>query len=243
MKNECSIVRDLLPLSIENMVSEETAEFMKEHIKNCPGCRAEKEKLADALLNMINEQNSNIDNLNTLKKIRKSILKKEVLTAAVSVVIALSIVCGFGYYALYVGVPLEYHEVKIEKSFKEDITRTDGQILCGQALEISVRDTDGESVISRYKRSPIAEYSGYENGVYHEVEFRKPLFDLGHQPVTHAWSFSSYFDEPESTNEVIRFIFADETVEYSMQEEGLYVPQENLIPLPEEMHENIFRDR
>ena len=33
MKNECNIVRDILPLYVEDMVSEETAKFVKEHLE------------------------------------------------------------------------------------------------------------------------------------------------------------------------------------------------------------------
>lgn len=43
MKNECSIIRDILPLYVENMVSEDTSEFVKEHLESCPACRAELE--------------------------------------------------------------------------------------------------------------------------------------------------------------------------------------------------------
>ncbi len=45
MKNECSIVRDILPLYLENMVSEETGAFVKEHLETCPVCMAELEAL------------------------------------------------------------------------------------------------------------------------------------------------------------------------------------------------------
>ena len=45
MNKECSVVRDLLPLYYENMVNKETAEFVEEHIKNCPDCASELEKL------------------------------------------------------------------------------------------------------------------------------------------------------------------------------------------------------
>ena len=45
MKNECSIVRDLLPLYAEGMVSPETASFMEEHLKDCEHCRKEYERL------------------------------------------------------------------------------------------------------------------------------------------------------------------------------------------------------
>ncbi len=44
MKDECSIVRDLLPLYAEKMVRPETACFVEEHLKGCAACRAELEK-------------------------------------------------------------------------------------------------------------------------------------------------------------------------------------------------------
>lgn len=45
MKNECSIVRDLLPLYVEDMVSLESRDFISEHINKCPDCRLELESL------------------------------------------------------------------------------------------------------------------------------------------------------------------------------------------------------
>ena len=41
MRNECSIIRDLLPLYIEEMVSADTVAFMEEHLEKCDTCRAE----------------------------------------------------------------------------------------------------------------------------------------------------------------------------------------------------------
>ena len=41
MKKECSVVRDLLPLYVEDMVSEETAEYIDGHVKECDECQAE----------------------------------------------------------------------------------------------------------------------------------------------------------------------------------------------------------
>ena len=41
MKTECSIVKDLLPLYVEDMVSEETAQFVLEHLNVCADCKAE----------------------------------------------------------------------------------------------------------------------------------------------------------------------------------------------------------
>ena len=39
MTNECSIVRDLLPLYAENMVSPDTSAFVEGHLDTCEACR------------------------------------------------------------------------------------------------------------------------------------------------------------------------------------------------------------
>lgn len=41
MRNECNIIRDLLPLYVENMVSSDTAAFVEAHLNGCEACRKE----------------------------------------------------------------------------------------------------------------------------------------------------------------------------------------------------------
>lgn len=45
MKNECSIVGDLLALWLDGLVSEDTAAFVEEHLERCAACRARLEQL------------------------------------------------------------------------------------------------------------------------------------------------------------------------------------------------------
>ncbi len=45
MTNECNIARDLLPLYLENMLSDESSAFVKEHLEGCSECSAEFEKM------------------------------------------------------------------------------------------------------------------------------------------------------------------------------------------------------
>lgn len=45
MKNECSIVGDLLALWMDGLVSEDTAAFVEEHLARCAACRARLEQL------------------------------------------------------------------------------------------------------------------------------------------------------------------------------------------------------
>ena len=41
MRNECNIVRDLLPLYTEDMASKDSREFVEEHLHRCEACRRE----------------------------------------------------------------------------------------------------------------------------------------------------------------------------------------------------------
>lgn len=56
MKTECCLIRDLLPLYAEDIVSEETAEIVKAHLEDCPECKeelslfGEQEKVCEHLL-------------------------------------------------------------------------------------------------------------------------------------------------------------------------------------------------
>lgn len=39
MRNECNIIRDILPLYLDGIVSGDTASFVEEHLENCAACR------------------------------------------------------------------------------------------------------------------------------------------------------------------------------------------------------------
>ena len=44
-ETNCDVIRDLLPLYEDNVVSEETAQMVREHLKDCPACREELRKM------------------------------------------------------------------------------------------------------------------------------------------------------------------------------------------------------
>ena len=85
MKRECSIVRDVLPLYFENMVSEDTAVFVKEHLDSCQECR----KVYDGMkkINYNKEDDEQIE-INHLKKYsRHMLILKVVLVILVFIII------------------------------------------------------------------------------------------------------------------------------------------------------------
>lgn len=48
-ETNCDVIRDLLPLYEDNAVSQDTAELVREHLKDCPACREELRKMRTPL--------------------------------------------------------------------------------------------------------------------------------------------------------------------------------------------------
>lgn len=89
MKNECSIIRDLLPLYAESMVSPETASFMEEHLKDCEHCRKEYERLKAPCA--VPAKNDAAPLLMLQKKMAAKRLRTIVLTAVFAVALLVSV--------------------------------------------------------------------------------------------------------------------------------------------------------
>ena len=74
MKNKCKIVSDLLPLYSENLVCEETEEFVKNHLSECDVCKKEFESLqnGDDLKEAFKEETTKpVEDIKPFKKIMK----------------------------------------------------------------------------------------------------------------------------------------------------------------------------
>lgn len=97
MKNECNIVRDLLPLYIENMASEETRAFVEAHLSNCPECN-------ELYLLMTEKGEEEIADQEAQKKILplrlvKRMLWKKLVFSIVAAVLSIALFIGSGTLA------------------------------------------------------------------------------------------------------------------------------------------------
>ena len=98
MKTECSVVRDLLPLYIEDMVSAETAQYVNEHLKNCDECQAELANLNEGVeLSIETRVASKSDGAKPFKKMMKR-MNRQFYSIAYAAIIFL-IFLGFGWTA------------------------------------------------------------------------------------------------------------------------------------------------
>lgn len=98
MKNrECSIIRDLLPLYVEEVISEETKQFVDEHLSDCDECKKELALMQTDIFvdESYSEQDSGVE---TIKQIGLDIKKKRIFTAIIAAVISgILVILSFAY--------------------------------------------------------------------------------------------------------------------------------------------------
>jgi len=103
MNITCNVIKDILPLYVENMVSEDTRSIVEEHISNCDKCKKELEDMRTSISLPIDSD------ITPLKKIKVSIRKKKfqavILTAMLTIAI---ITAAIGFLTIPQYIP--YHE-------------------------------------------------------------------------------------------------------------------------------------
>ncbi len=86
MSNKCNLIKDILPLYVEDMASTDTREFVSEHLEHCEKCRAEFERMrkpADFIPDT---------DIVPLKRIKKDLFIKRLQTIFFTAILACAIV-------------------------------------------------------------------------------------------------------------------------------------------------------
>lgn len=86
MTNECNIIRDLLPLYVEHLVSSDTAEFVEAHLKTCAACRKVHAHMAESDSVSISKEE-----MLPLQTLRKSLLRKKLQTILLTAMLVAAI--------------------------------------------------------------------------------------------------------------------------------------------------------
>ena len=93
MRITCDVIQDLMPSYVDGILSEDSQALVKEHMEACKECRKMLEIMKEE---QGKEQNQMRSSAATLKKIRKKLIVRRVLTATVAVILTL-IAAAAGY--------------------------------------------------------------------------------------------------------------------------------------------------
>lgn len=135
MDKTCSIVQDLLPLYEEDMLREETKEFVDGHLAQCAACRAELDALkADVKPAPVSAQ--------PLRDLKRQLRRKKLTAVLLAVTLALTLAtAGFAYLTAPQYLPYSETEWAISRSpsaLADDGSAADGLSDLSGAESISV---------------------------------------------------------------------------------------------------------
>mgnify|MGYP000652282945 CR=1 FL=1 len=135
MNKDCSIVQDLLPLYAEDMLREETKEFVDAHLAQCEACRAELAALkADVKPAPVSAQ--------PLRDLKRQLRRRKLTAVLLAVALALTLAtAGFAYLTAPQYLPYSETEWAISRSpsaLADDGSAADGLSDLSGAESISV---------------------------------------------------------------------------------------------------------
>lgn len=228
MRNECNIIRDILPLYAEGMTCVDTNEYIQEHLSCCEECEQElarirePERLADA---------QTFDGAGVIKAIRKKWNRKNILLGILLILLAVSI----GTYLLVlchrpflVAAPVHSEDV-IVRTRIEPYENPHQNAYLDQRFIIEFEHKEGKALqISLIDDYTIDEKDRMIRTGY-TLEIRETVFDFfGAAKYQDTMSTGYVYTEetlPEGFDFTITVVYRDQTVTYSMAEEGLFAPQ------------------
>ena len=153
MKYPCNVIRDLLPLYVDEVCSIESRNMIEAHLKECSACKAYMESMSDDApteksliqIDAINENRK----ASSLRNMKKKIQRRQILTAVITV---LMIVCVS--FAVIGG--LKRAERTVEYDNNLSVSMVDGSLIgrlygsCYTDLRIRNISVDDGGVSSNY---------------------------------------------------------------------------------------------
>lgn len=105
---ECKTVRDLLPLYMDGICSEESQKLVDEHLAQCSDCK----KIFEQMNMPVEAPITADEGKSALQRIKKKIRKKYVILAVITALLA-GLWTGLSIFMQLVETPMSYEEVKV----------------------------------------------------------------------------------------------------------------------------------
>ena len=168
MDKTCSIVQDLLPLYEEDMLREETKEFVDGHLAQCAACRAELDALkADVKPAPVSAQ--------PLRDLKRQLRRKKLTAVLLAVTLALTLAtAGFAYLTAPQYLPYDETEWMITRSPR---ALADGSIMSDGLTDLSGIESISVNLLTPVSGTKVTSTQDPDSGktVYFITAWRTPL--------------------------------------------------------------------
>lgn len=104
----CNVIKDVLPLYVDDVVSMETKEMVEDHLQHCESCQKEAEQMKQELVLPIEKQAP------LFKKIKKKWRHKKLMISSLSVLLTGVILFGAFFFVFHYDTVIPYSESLIQ---------------------------------------------------------------------------------------------------------------------------------
>ena len=169
MNKDCSIVQDLLPLYAEDMLREETKEYVDGHLAQCEACRAELTalKTEDVTPASVSAQ--------PLRDLKRQLQRKKLTAVLLAVALALTLAtAGFAYLTAPQYLPYDETEWMITRSPR---ALADGSIMADGLTDLSGIESISVNLLTPVSGTKVTSTQDPDSGktVYFITAWRTPL--------------------------------------------------------------------
>ena len=168
MNKDCSIVQDLLPLYAEDMLREETKEYVDGHLTQCAPCRAE-------LASLRKEVTPASVSAQPLRDLKKQLQRKKLTAVLLAVALALTLAtAGFAYLTAPQYLPYDETEWTITHSPR---ALADGSIMADELTDLSGVESISVNLLVPVSGTKVTSTQDPDSGktVYFITAWRTPL--------------------------------------------------------------------
>ena len=151
MKYPCGIIKDLLPLYVDEVCNEESRQVVENHLTECEACRKYYEAMKATEGYVDKENLEDINMVNSLKTVKNKLNKK--IAVIILCVVAAAVTCVGGYHLLFNAaikdVPLEDVSVSANVYSVEDLIKdTEAEESDADSVTISADEDDDSKPIA-----------------------------------------------------------------------------------------------
>lgn len=168
MNKDCSIVQDLLPLYAEDMLREETKEYVDGHLAQCAPCRAE-------LASLRKEVTPASVSAQPLRDLKKQLQRKKFIAVLLAVALALTLAtAGFAYLTAPQYLPYDETAWTITRSPR---ALADGSIMADELTDLSGVESISVNLLVPVSGTKVTSTQDPDSGktVYFITAWRTPL--------------------------------------------------------------------
>jgi predicted anti-sigma-YlaC factor YlaD len=112
-KISCNIVRDVLPLYLDDVVSDETKEMVEEHLKSCEACKKEAAIMKQDVILPINK-NTQLAEAKVLKNLKVKIRRRKIGVGIISAILAVAVIASLLLFLTFSKSYIPYDDTQFE---------------------------------------------------------------------------------------------------------------------------------